>query len=843
MKPKFLIFPLLALALSHSAMGVGQFIWTGTANSTWTDPANWDTTSAPSISGNNHPIPGTHYKSNYLTVPNDSDFLNIKNNGDLTIVPTGTTPGFDAVYNPGAGVTTTFSGGRCFVIGTGNGPTATPPNTKGYAKLIVTSGTIVGIRGTNGGSEPYMANRADSTLLLNGGSVDLSQHINNFRLIQEGLSGITSTITIDSGSLSCRTMDLVFDEEADPSTVFGTGIINLNGGTLTMARITRTAASNPGQTSFTFNLNGGTLRPLISLTAPAILLDAVTDLTTIVKAGGAIINTTSPSAPTTAISSSIAEVLEHDPALGATLDGGLTKNGIGTLTLSGANTFTGPVTVNAGTSTTASRILLANNSAAGTGTITLADSYADIQLSVNRNIANPLVVSNTGMEKTVIFVNAGSAEYSGPITTNETDIGLFRVRSDASCFFTLSGKISGAGTLTKIQSGEIYLTNGANDYSGGTRIDAGKLNFLYGGLGTAGGINMNGGTLRWMPGNTEDISARLDMVAAKTATYETGGNNVTFGSAIGDSTNANLAKTGSGILTLTGTNTYTGTTTVNGGTLRVNGSLDPLSAVTVTTGDLGGSGTIGGPVTVAAAGNIAPGNSAGTLTMGGGLNVSAMAAGTGKLKFELGSNTATSDQIAVTGGTLTIGSGALGFSDFVFTNLGTLQGGTYTLITSTAINGGDSLDATNLTGAINAVYNGALSISGNNIVLTVTGGYSAWQAANGGTTQTIDQDHDNDGVSNGVEYFMFGNTSSTGFTSLPGVTSNSVTWVKAASGYAGNYITDFVVQTSDTLATGSWVTAPEGTNNGEVLISGSNVTYTFPTTGPKKFARLKVTGP
>jgi len=60
--------------------------------------------------------------------------------------------------------------------------------------------------------------------------------------------------------------------------------------------------------------------------------------------------------------------------------------------------------------------------------------------------------------------------------------------------------------------------------------------------------------------------------------------------------NFGLIKTGNGILDITATETYTGSTAVSNGTLRVNGSLNAASTVTVVTNaTLGGNGTINAP--------------------------------------------------------------------------------------------------------------------------------------------------------------------------------------------------------------------------------------------------------
>jgi fibronectin-binding autotransporter adhesin len=327
----------------------------------------------------------------------------------------------------------------------------------------------------------------------------------------------------------------------------------------------------------------------------------------------------------------------------------------------------------------------------------------------------------------------------------------------------------------------------------------------------------------------------------------TGGNNSNFNVGViftipGVINSNSVTKVGSGTWILSGDNSYTGPTAIDAGTLIINGNQSAATGPVAVNGTstLGGSGTIGGSVIAAAGARIAPGTSAGTLTVNGGLDLSAMAGGAGTLNFELGP-IAASDRIAV-GGTLNIGSGTLGLSDFVFTDLGGLQAGTYKLITSGAAISG-TLNEADLTGTIGA-FDVTLKITGSDLELVVggaPGGFAAWQTANS-TAGGLGDDHDNDGVDNGTEYFLGGTADTTGFTPLPGVVNSggtlTVTWAKAAS-YTGTYGTDFVVETSATLAAGSWI--PEA-SPGTVTITGNDVTYTFPNPlGTKNFVRLKVT--
>jgi hypothetical protein len=118
--------------------------------------------------------------------------------------------------------------------------------------------------------------------------------------------------------------------------------------------------------------------------------------------------------------------------------------------------------------------------------------------------------------------------------------------------------------------------------------------------------------------------------------------------------------------------------------------------------------------------------------------------------------------------------------------------------------------------------------------------YARWADTNAGG-QTADLDWDNDGVTNGVEFFM---NAVPGFTANPGLVGNTVTWPNGgnipSSGYSG-YGTQFVVQTSNDLV--NWYDVTEGDVDQNGTNTASSLSYTLdPANNPaKQFVRLKVT--
>jgi autotransporter-associated beta strand protein/T5SS/PEP-CTERM-associated repeat protein len=141
--------------------------------------------------------------------------------------------------------------------------------------------------------------------------------------------------------------------------------------------------------------------------------------------------------------------------------GGLTKQGSGTLTLSGANSYGGGTTVNAGTLQLGSGAALA----AG-GALTVNGGV----FALNGNNQTVGALTGTGGA-----ISLGS----GKLTAGDTASTL------------LATAISGSGSLVKQGSGTLTLT-GASSFTGGTTLNAGGL-VVNGSL--ASGVTVNVGTL------------------------------------------------------------------------------------------------------------------------------------------------------------------------------------------------------------------------------------------------------------------------------------------------------------------------------------------------------------
>ncbi len=229
---------------------------------------------------------------------------------------------FDIGANSGTGVVTVNAGtiadtGQAINVGALSGNGTLIINTGGTVTnnndmVVATAGT-----GTQG------------TVTVGGGTLALT---GTGRLIIADGNNANGTVTLNSGSISSASV--IFGGGTGTS-AGETGTFNLVGGTLTTGSVSRFAASG----TYAFNFNGGTIAPSA---ASGNFLQA--NVTYNVQSGGAFFNVATGNDIT------VSQPLLHAGTL--TLDGGLTKNGSGNLTLSNTgSTFTGNILVSAGTLT------------------------------------------------------------------------------------------------------------------------------------------------------------------------------------------------------------------------------------------------------------------------------------------------------------------------------------------------------------------------------------------------------------------------------------------------------------------------------------------------------------
>lgn len=246
--------------------------------------------------------------------------------------------------------------------------------------------------------------------------------------------------------------------------------------------------------------------------------------------------------------------------------GSLIKVGTGTLTLSGANTFTGTTTINTG-----GMLNLKNPNALQNSTF---------QGGAGGTLAFDSSVQNHG------FTWGGLAG-SGNINLQDNAsnaIALSVGNNDSDTAY--SGTIGGSGSLIKTGSGTLAFTNvtaGNNySYSGGTTINEGILIaknqydlptngaiVVNDGAAVGGQVSASGGTTGWTQAGIDALCGSVTWNAGSALALDTSLGNFSFnGSNMGS---YGLTKLGANTLTLNGgtSNDYTGDTTILAGTLTL----------------------------------------------------------------------------------------------------------------------------------------------------------------------------------------------------------------------------------------------------------------------------------
>jgi len=431
-------------------------------------------------------------------------------------------------------------------------------------------------------------------------------------------NGTASVTILNANSYTGGTIINAGTVEADANSALGTGTVTMNGGLLTN-NVTATLAN-------TVNLNAAASVAVASAQTLT-LSGAVTNSGALTKLGAGTLTLSGPNtyAGNTTVSAG---------ALNVT--GSYTGATNGSVFLANGSSLTfnmGAGTANFYGDGYASSPQIGEGS---TGTLTLQSGTLNVNSQTSANSSGNLGsvrLGNAASGNGTVVVNGGALNVPGRIlvaANSAAAIGNVTISSGTVTVGTPGTVGNYAGTGGNGQ-GIIWFGGGISTVNlyGGTLA----LWSLYDPTaGSAVTVNLSGGTLKAIAANSTFVNVTAGTLTLKVSTNGVTINPASYAITIPNALTHDAGVTGAdggltvndsvggGTLTLSAANTYTGTTTISGGTLLANnttGSGTGIGAVSINTnGTLGGTGIISGAITNYSGGILLPGASgSGTLTV------------------------------------------------------------------------------------------------------------------------------------------------------------------------------------------------------------------------------------
>ncbi|MFN9000982.1 MAG: beta strand repeat-containing protein, partial [Holosporales bacterium] len=453
--------------------------------------------------------------------------------------------GINAVlYITGVGTTLTLQGNSAMVVGAG-----------GDGGLTVAGGTTTIGDGT---LSSFPLSYAGPTIINSGATLrntaqflwgvpNTSSMTLNGTLTLENISSESLNNALSGAGtfiVNTQTNTIDINNSADHSGF--TGTYEIQRGILSAG-----TATNPFGSTARMNLSGGA-NARLNLNGRSIAIGSLEGT------AGSIVNSGTAGAVTLTMGGG-----NRDTTFAGAIQNGsgtiaLTKTGTGLQILTGTNTYTGATTISGGT----------------------------------------LQIGNANSSSTL-----GSGTYASAISiASGATLGF-----NSSAAQTLSGIISGAGSLSKNGSGTLTLSNASNSYSGGTSLLGGTISIAADNRlgGTSSSLYFDGGTLATTATFTLSGTRALSFGSAGGIFAPASGTTLTVTNNITGS--GPLTKADTGTLILSGANTYIGGTTISAGILRTgndsalntnqpvtvaSGATLDINGATLTLGSLAGGGTV-----------------------------------------------------------------------------------------------------------------------------------------------------------------------------------------------------------------------------------------------------------